>query len=303
MLLSVAAGALVLAVGYVVPRLGGGSGSGPDTRAEDPSGVSLVCDAAVLRACASAATSMGLTAIEWVPGSAPPDRSVLIVPAGDLPEGLEPGPVVMRSPIVIGVWHDRLSILDLACGGVDFACLGEVYGRSWEDIGGSASWGDVALGLADPTQSEPGLAAWAAVTGSAPPFDISRSLFLVSRSDASLAADAVLRRSSADILVTTEVALAGQFENAIGRGGRLTIVYPQASPWISYVAVAQGFGSGGVVEDLLSTETAPLLAAAGVRPVATVPASAYPEGFGDPGAEAAIGRDRATLIESWNRIR
>lgn len=307
-MLAVAAGLLVLAIGFVVPRLGDGGGdtTADTTRVdEDPSGVVLVCDDAVVAACEAAGPQLGVAVRSWAPGGSLPDRYVLVAARGDVPEGEEIDGLVGSSPIVIGVWLDRSSILGVECGTIDFDCLGGVWGRSWSDIGGSSSWGDVALGLADPLRSEAGLAAWAAVSSTADPADIGASLFLVSTTAGSLPADAVLRRSSADILVTTEAAIAAQLENAIGRGGRIEINYPASSPWVEYVGVAQGFGSGGVIDDLVSEEFAPLLAGAGLRPNAPVQVGFYPDAFGEPGAPEPVpsAADRGTLAASWDLAR
>jgi hypothetical protein len=60
-----------------------------------------------------------------------------------------------RSPLVIAALSDREQVLsDGPCGEtVAWPCLGDVAGDDWADVGGSASWGAVRIGNADPTTS------------------------------------------------------------------------------------------------------------------------------------------------------
>ncbi|HEX6310485.1 MAG TPA: hypothetical protein VF152_02535, partial [Acidimicrobiia bacterium] len=60
-----------------------------------------------------------------------------------------------RSPLVIMVRNVRARALeDGPCNGtVNWVCLGDVAGATWDEIGGEASWGRVRVGNADPTTS------------------------------------------------------------------------------------------------------------------------------------------------------
>ena len=64
-----------------------------------------------------------------------------------------------RSPLVIAALEDRARALaDGPCAGaVAWPCLGEVAGDDWDELGGSASWGTVRIGNANPTVSATGL--------------------------------------------------------------------------------------------------------------------------------------------------
>lgn len=296
-------GGLILLGGYVIPRLGGDETDAGGTD-EDISGLTLACVAALEPACANAAAQLDVSAVTWAPGRTLPNRFVLLAPAEDLPDELMPGPVIVESPIVIGAWLDRSSILLARCGALDIDCVGSVLGRQWEDLGGNDAWGDVKVGLADPTRSEAGLLAWSIVHPSSSRTAIGQSLRLVADSDARLTTDLVLFGDSrADVVVTTEVAVASQFQNAIGRGGRLEIFYLESSPWVEYVAVADGFGSGRLVERLQEVEIGEIFAAAGVRP--TTGTFTFAEPIGEPGTRTAAPdtATRGTLLTAWEQTR
>lgn len=297
-------GALILITGYVVPRLGGGDQSGPSGIEEDISGLVLVCVPALEPACDAVAAEIGIASIGWEPDGDLPDRHVLVAPAGDLPEGATTGTPIAESPIVIGAWLDRSQVLSAHCGQVDFECIGSTLGSTWEEIGGNDAWGDFKLGLADPSRSETGMLGWSTAQPLATRSDMSHSLRLVTVTDARLTSDLVLFGDSrADVVITTEVALFGQLDNAIGRGGRLEIFYPASSPWVTYVAVGDGFGSGGLLDRLTEPEIAQLFATAGLRPVTG--SVTYPQSLGTPGSRSAPPDQstRATLLEAWERTR
>jgi hypothetical protein len=132
------------------------------------------------------------------------------------------------------------------------------------------------------------------------------SLRLVTASDARLMADLVtFGDSRADVVVTTEVAVAGQFANAIARGdGRFEIGYPESGPWVEYLAVAIGRGADGLVETLAGEEAGRRFTAAGVRPVSGV-VGGLPEGLGEAGSKTPVPdpATRATLESSWEELR
>ncbi len=211
---------------------------------------------------------------------------------------------MVQSPIVIGAWLERSQVLQARCGDVDLGCLGSALGATWESLGGNDAWGDFKIGLADPSTSEAGMLAWSITEPIAGASDLRSSLRLVTTDDARLTSDLVLFGDSrADVVITTETAVFGQMQNAIGRGGRLEVFYPAASPWLDYVAVAAGFGSSGLLEDLQEPAIGQVFAGAGVRPVRG--SVTYPPELGTPGTKSTPPDQgtRATLLEAWERIR
>jgi hypothetical protein len=76
-----------------------------------------------------------------------------------LPRSLGPPTVpIGRSPLVLALWKDRGEVLARHCGGaVDWRCIGDVAGTSWESIGGQPAWGAVKPGHADPSVDGTGL--------------------------------------------------------------------------------------------------------------------------------------------------
>ena len=296
-------GGLILLGGYLVPRLGGDD-DGTSTTDEDISGLTLACAPALETACDEVAQALDVSSTTWNPGQALPSRYVLLAPSEDLADDMTAGPAIVQSPIVIGAWLDRSSILLARCGSVDIDCLGTVLGRQWEDLGGNDVWGDVKIGLADPARSEAGMLAWSLIQPASTRIALTQSLRLVADNDARLTTDLVLFGDSrADVVVTTEVAVASQFQNAIGRGGRLEIFYPTSSPWVEYVAVAEGFGSGRLVERLQQVEIGQIFATAGLRP--TTGSFTFPEPMGTPGTRSAApdAATRGTLLTAWEQTR
>jgi hypothetical protein len=70
-----------------------------------------------------------------------------------------PSPPIGRSPLVLAIWKDRADVLAARCGGkqLDWKCIGDVAGAPWSSIGGSAAWGTVKPGHADPATDGIGL--------------------------------------------------------------------------------------------------------------------------------------------------
>ncbi len=302
-LVALVVGGLILGAGWLIPRLGSDEEDAPPTD-EDISGLTLACVPVLSPACDAIGAELDVRVVSWEPGRSLPDRYVLLAPEADLTGGLQPGPIVAQSPIVIGAWLDRSSILLSRCGTLDLQCVASSLGRRWETIGGNDAWGDFKIGLADASSSDAGLLAWSAIQPLADGQRLSQSLRLVTGDDDSLTRDLVLFGDSrADLVITTEVAVFNQFQNAIGRGGRLEIFYEPSGPWVEYVAVAGGFGSGGLIERLGDRDVGALFAAAGVRPA--MGSYGYPEPIGEPGSKAPPPdpATRGTLIEAWERTR
>lgn len=302
--IALAVGGIILAAGYVVPRLG--ETSSETTPGTEPAGTaSLACPAALETACRSVAENLGVPFLRWTEGAPVPEAAVVVAAAADLPDGAPGGEVVASSPLVVGVWSDRAGVLTARCGAADLPCIAGVLGGAWNEVGGPAEWGIVKVGIPDPTRSETGLFAWSVLAGVADDdAALGRSLRLVSETDGRLTADLVLFGSSrADAVVATEAALASQLANAVGRGGRLEIVYPEASPWVDYVTSAEGRDAERLAGRLTSKEARAAMIAAGLRP-ADGDVAGLPDGLGVPGRripspdEAA----RATLMTRWEDL-
>lgn len=306
-MVSVVVGGLILLTGWLVPRLGNGAGAdGPDPTVaptDIDSDVVLACPEALEQACEAAAVVLGVASETWEVGDPVPEAGVLLAALADLPDGAEAGAVVATSPIVIAGWRTRWQPLEIFCDDVvDPACLASAAGQPWSDLGGSDDWGSFKLGLADATRTEAGLLAWSLVEPDLANPSLAATLRLTSNSDAELMADLVLFGDSrADVVVTTEVAVAGQFQNAISRGdGRLEIGYPTSGPWVEYVAVAIGRSGRSMAERLSEDGVARAFTEAGLRPTAG-PVGELPEGIGEPGTQTPSPDDstRATLVQSW----
>jgi hypothetical protein len=300
-------GGAILLTGWVLSRDPAGSGPSTSSTVEASdidADVVLACVPALETVCSSAASALGVAFDVWEAGDPIPDRGVVLAPAADFPDGTELGPVLAETPIVIAGWRTRWQPLELACGDrVDAACVGSSLGRTWAELGGNSAWGDFKVGLADPTASEQGMAAWSVVQPAlgASADALAGSLRVIKDSDADLMEELVLFASRADLVVTTEVAVAAQFQNAIARGGgRIEIGYPESGPWIEYVSVGSGRGSGSLVEQLAGPDIATVFTENGLRPAAGV-SGPLPDGLGTPGAKTPSpdGPTRATLIAAW----
>lgn len=298
-------GGLVLLTGWLVGRGGGVDGS-PTTGVGGGDDLPvLACPTALDRVCGELAAALGTSAEAFRPGEQAPDGAVVVAPAADLPDSLEPGPIVGRSPIVIVMWRERALALGASCGtAVDAACLASAFGRSWPELGGNDGWGTFKLGLADPTRTEAALAAWSVLAAGGSPAGLAASLRLRADDDGSLLLEmAQFGDSRADAAVATEVAVAAQLDNVLGRGGRFEISYPDPGPWIEFVAAGEGRDADRLIARLLESDLQAVLAAAGLRPVSGD--GPLPDGLGDPGTPAPPLGDveREALVEAWQDTR
>ena len=67
-----------------------------------------------------------------------------------------------RSPLVFAASKERLPTLAAHCAAattINWACLGDVAGHPWSELGGDEAWGRVTLGHADPRANTVGLLA------------------------------------------------------------------------------------------------------------------------------------------------
>ncbi|MDH3499872.1 MAG: substrate-binding domain-containing protein [Acidimicrobiia bacterium] len=301
-LVGIAVGGVILATGWFLSRSNGEPGStagtaSPGAVVEVDESIVLACAHVLIPACDSAAEILGVASQRWRPGDPLPEEGVLVAPAAELPAGSDSPIEVAASPIVLSGWRTRWQLLERECGAVDPGCLARLLGSSWSSLGGSDSWGDVKLGLADPTRSESGLLAWATLAPELGAEGLAGALRLSSTDDATLMAELVqFGDSRADVVITTEVAVIGQFRNAIDRGdGRLELAYPAAGPWATYAAVGNGRGADDLIQRLLSEEIAARWTAVGLRPVGGLVGQAA-EGMGEAG-ERSAGPDQTTREE------
>ena len=295
-------GAVVLGVGWLIGRSDGDGGSTPP-EASGSGHPTLACPAALDAACRAAADVVGTVTLRYRPGDPVPEGSVVLAAAGDLPAGQAEGAsVVGRSPIVITMWRERALVLESSCSGaIDVACLASAYGAGWDDLGGDAAWGLFKLGLADPTGSQAGLAAWWLIAGAGVPDGLGDSLRLRADDDGALLVEmAQFGDSRVDAAVASEAAVAAQLENVVGRGGRLEVFYPDPGPWIDVVASGAGRQAARLIERLLESDVQDALAGAGLRPVYGS-TGLLPEGLGEPGTESQVPAeaDLASLVEAW----
>jgi hypothetical protein len=301
-LVALALGSVVLAAGWFFTRDRGPVDPGTTTIPVDRD-VTLACPPAYQLACDGLASRLGIARATYRPGATIADGMLVIAPAGDYPEGVNPTPFA-RSPIAIAVWQERSPALQRGCD-IDIRCLIDQAGVSWADLGGPASWGTVALGLADPAEGMADLEAWrlfveAGVTQS-PGFGA--NVRLRASDEGQLTSDLVLFPSRADAVVTSEVAIASQLENARQRAGRLAVFYPDPTPYVVVAAYGEGRAARNLAEQLNSEELQALLGSLGLRPLAGE-AMDLLEGLGSPGGElAAVDvAQRETLVASWQEV-
>ena len=110
-------------------------------------------------------------------------------------------------------------------------------GTPWGDIDGSPDWGAVRLGLADPDTGIADQEAWKLIAAQNPPTGFGEFVPLRQTTDGAVLAEMVLFPSWADIVVSSEVAIASQLENAPRRGaGRIQVYYPDPTPYLPVAA-------------------------------------------------------------------
>jgi hypothetical protein len=294
-LVAVLVGGLVLAVGWSLNRPDSPGTTGT-TDAPAGAGV-LACPPALDLACDGLAAQIGAGRQVYTGGEVA-EGTVVIAEAGALAAEAEP---FARTPIALAVWHEKAPTLADLCGAIDVDCLVDNSGRPWSDIGGSAAWGRLGLGLADPTSGDVDLEAWRLVSEAGPGADFADSVRLQSADDGALTSDLVLFPTRADAVISGEVAIAGQLMNAQNRTGRLDVFYPAASGWVEYRVVAgRGRDADRLLSDLLAPALQASLGSLGLRPL-NGEASGLMQGLGQPGTAlpALTDAERDSLIASW----
>jgi hypothetical protein len=299
-LIALAVGGLVLAIGWVVTRDGSPSVSTTVPEVENPE-VALACPLALQLACDGLAEVLG-TSRRSLPPEEIPDKTLVIDFVGDMAAELAAQPFA-RSPIAIAVWGERAPTLETTCGAIDVPCLVDNAGRTWEEIGGPASWGTLLIGLADPTEGTADLEAWRLVADASPPAEFGEWVRLRAADGGQLLADMVLFPSRADAVVTAEAAIASQMENARARAGRLVVYYPDPGPFVVVGAFGQGRAARNLIDRLQAQDIQALLGSLGLRPL-TGEATNLLRDLGAPGAElpAVTETEKPALIASWQSI-
>ncbi|CAN5181991.1 hypothetical protein BH18ACT5_BH18ACT5_18900 [soil metagenome] len=299
-LVAVALGAVVLGVGWFLNR----PDAGDPSTTTDPviaSDLRLACSPAFTVVCEELATRNGLAPpIGYSINDPVPADAVVIGFAGDLaPEAT----AFARSPIAIGVWAEKSGTLENACGEVDAACLVEQAGTPWVDIGGSSDWGAVRLGLADPETGIADQEAWKRIAAQNPASGFGQFVPLKQTTDGNVWSEMVLFPSRADIVVSSEVAIGSQLENARVRAGRVRVYYPDPTPFLPVAAIGEGRAAASFIESLTTPENQALLGSLGLRPLTGAPVNLMQD-LGTPGAEAAgvTEAEKTTLIASWNSL-
>ena len=284
--------ALLVAVGLVIVavviRNGINSGGGSKLR--------LVCTPELASVCNGLGSNVDVTVEE--PGTTA-DR-LEKVGAGSLDGWLTPGPwnelvqqariragnpaplspsfILARSPIGLAVFPERLATLATACGGQPgWKCLGDAAGKvNWSAIGGHPEWGDIKIGMPDPTQNATGLAALGAATigyfGTADPTAIDvqndgfrkwlRNLATATKGvpplDQILAAGA----SVGDMAATIE-AVGSPAVRTSARSPKPTLLYPAPVVSADVVLGSAGTDRGQELAHLVERRAPALLVAAG----------------------------------------
>jgi hypothetical protein len=300
-LVALAVGGVFLAAGWALTR--DGASVDPTSTTVDPgdADVTLACPAAYELVCGQLATRYQAALVTYRLGAEIPDGTVVIAPVADLPPELAVTQFA-RSPIAIAMWQERSPALLRGCD-ITIQCLISQAGVAWSDLGGPQSWGTVTLGLADPAEGIADLEAWRLFVEGGVGAGVGDHIRLSAPEDGSLMADLVLFPSRADVVVTSEVAIASQLQNAIQRTGRLALFYPDPTPFLSIGAYGEGRAARNLIEDLSTPELQALLGSLGLRPLAGE-ASDLMDGLGAPAGELAPVdiSQRETLVQAWNQL-
>jgi hypothetical protein len=298
---AMAVGGLVLAIGWVVTGDGSPASSTTTITGVENPDVALACPPALVLACDELAQVLGTSRRPLPAGEIPADTLVINF-AGDMAPELGAQPFA-RSPVAIAMWGERCPTLERVCGAVDMGCLVENAGRTWDELGGPASWGTMLIGLADPTEGIADLEAWRLVAAANPPPGLGESVRLRAPEGGQLLADLVLFPSRADAVVASEAAISSQLENARAGAGRLVVSYPDPSPYLTISAYGEGRGARNLVERLLAADIQSLLGSLGLRP-STGEATNLLRDLGTPGSElpAVTETEMPGLISSWQSV-
>jgi hypothetical protein len=300
-LVALAVGGVFLAVGWALTR--DDVPVDPSSTTVDPgeADVTLACPPAFDLVCEQLALRYQAARVTYRLGADIPDGTVVIAPVADFPTGLA-ATSFARSPIAIAVWQERSPALLRGCD-INIACLIDQAGVAWSDFGGPTSWGTVTLGLADPAEGIADLEAWRLFVEGGVDANTGTNVRLTAPDDGRLMADLVLFPSRADVVVTSEVAIASQLQNAVQRAGRLALFYPEPTPFLPIGAYGEGRAARNLIEELTTPELQALLGSLGLRPL-TGEALELMDGLGTPAGELAPVdvAQKETLVQAWNDL-
>ena len=197
------------------------------------------------------------------------------------PAPLSPSLALARSPIGLAIFPDRLARLVTACGGQpSWKCIGDTAGRvNWSAIGGPAEWGDIKVGIPDPTQDATGLAALGAATigyfGTADPIAIDvhndgfrtwlRNLATASKGVPPLEQMLAAGASVGDMAAIIE-AVGSSAVRTSARVPKPTLLYPAPVVSADVVLGSAGTDRGQQLAHLVESRAPALLLAAGWKP-------------------------------------
>jgi hypothetical protein len=299
------AGLVALAVGGVILAAGWAFSRSPDlpgsTTIPEEADVTLVCPPAYSLVCDQLALRWGAARATLRPGDQPEAGTLVIAPRSDLPPGSDPV-VFARTPIAIAIWQERAPALERACP-IQVSCLIDQAGVAWSELGGPTGWGMVTLGLADPAEGIADLEAWRLFVDGGAGQGLGSHVRLRAADEGQLTSDLILFPSRADVIVTSEVAIASQLENARQRAGRLAVFYPSPTPFVAVAARGAGRAAERLADQLLTEELQGLLGSLGLRPL-TGEAAQLPSELGTPDGEMAPvdPADREALVEAWRML-
>ncbi len=297
-LMAVALGGMVLAAGWASSRDQAPAPPGSTTIPQDAD-VTLACPLAYQLVCDGLAARLGTARGVYRQGTEIPGGTLVIAAAADLPDGIG-ATHFARTPIAIAIWQERAPALQRACP-IDITCLIAQAGTKWSDLGGPASWGNVTLGLADPAEGIADLEAWRLLVEAGVDSSLAGNVRLRAPDDGQLAADLVLFPSRADAIITSEVAIASQLQNARQRAGRLAVFYPNPTPFVVVAAYGEGRSARNLAGQLIDEELQALLGSLGLRPLTGDPIDLL-EGLGSPEDELAgvDSAQREGLVRAWD---
>jgi hypothetical protein len=238
--------------------------------------------------------------------------------AGQADLSMQASEVLARSPIVLAAQADRVTSLEQACGGtLTWRCLGERAGQPWTDHGGQSAWGQVKVGLDEPSDNATGLLTLAEASASY--FDDtafnSQSLasadyfaWVSGLADAMVATpdqspfERMLLTGSAELefVGALESAAVPLLRRAPGRAGQIVIHMPEPLVTADVIAVGYGPNAAPAVDRVVEQLRGPLADSSwrvpGEPPPSEVDGVELPDDNGVPSA-AVLERLQQTWVE------
>jgi hypothetical protein len=208
-----------------------------------------------------------------------------------------------RTPLVVIIRSDRRATLERACGGViDWRCVVRHGGKPWTDLGGPSAWGNVRVGVDEPSRTTGGLLALAQIAATFVHRDAYDARDLdTAASTLDAVAAAVPAPGDAPALDTMlERADSSDLAFALEAGTRVAIASPRASGQLELVEVEPTVSADVVLATVAGATTPVELSK--VQEALTSNGWHFPDktGAGVPGAatlEALVSRFR----HAWGR--